>query len=487
MTQKKDITMVLSSLTLESLPTEMVLQILLSITDLATLRNILKASPVMYRTFCSHRPARITENVLCSGYYCRQIQVMVRFKAEVDDMLWSGERKYDLVRTAVLDQMRLDYRQSLHPDAYEPPPIREDIEPWELMMLLDDATDITILSFHCLAYALRRFRSLSPRQPVRRDLDPCSCPAAPLRSDMVLPASMKAAQDFLPSTRAVEIIDIGPPTWTEQQRVMRAFWRLKLAEHINLLDSGNWMKGKPGFGTRQHPQYFSEEEPEGWYGPAVQRPTRRFKPPRRSMSDINRGDEIPYYTDHMHLPPGDRVLPTRESPEYAELVSVIDLIEQQFGQKAADNLANNYEIFTQTVGRLGHTGLGPKILPGTRHERMRDKEVMSSWLDATHNANDELVLLEPSPAVTRMFQKSLSYKLNSDSFLGYLGLEFFIPYGFAFWCKKRLQGYGLAAPEGEDVTTSLNARIDWTWLSLLSSDELALAKQAYLERPDGIL
>lgn len=105
--------------------------------------------------------------------------------------------------------------------------------------------------------------------------------------------------------------DIGPPTWTEEQRVMRAFWRLQISSESLL-----------GAMTRSLPE---KERPQYWrfaYKIAVQRTIHTHQPDYSLPSDCHNSGQTALYSADGHVPEGAQ--PTTLHPEYREIISVVD-------------------------------------------------------------------------------------------------------------------------------------------------------------------
>lgn len=86
------------------------------------------------------------------------------------------------------------------------------------------------LAFGCLEYYLDRFRSLRPSNLAEFSVDKESHGQFAEREFEVMgPWREKLANTLY----QYPIHDVGPPSWVEQQRVLRAFWRTQLSRDLN--------------------------------------------------------------------------------------------------------------------------------------------------------------------------------------------------------------------------------------------------------------
>ncbi|KAG6036735.1 hypothetical protein E4U41_005523 [Claviceps citrina] len=427
----------------ESLPCEIILEILPRITDLASLYNILRASPAALAVFNRNNPADITESVLSSGYTCQQIQSMVRFGAVQRSLKLPPWHDEEFMKFIFQEPMQAERRVS----TYEPERLAHDTKLSVIHELLRTARDITNVSLHCLSDSLRLFRSLRPRRPVNTDF-------------------RFIAWTHPPETEELEVMDIGPPTWTEEQRVMRAFWRLQVA--YDALCASFTRELPPNYGVRESHCHL--------YGPAVHRSVRHSQPSsiEEDCYDVQRPA---LYSAGMH-----RTHQTRSktpSPEYYEIVSVVDYIGERFGQELADELASNH-TYVESI-------LLQYLAPFSEEDEYRDvapelEDTVRQWPMPMPACNDEMALLRPSPAVKRIFDMSLVGRDGGKGPPSSVASVFdpFNRYGLAFWCEERLQGYGLATSKA-DHASPLQDQVNGTWLSLLTPDELAFVRESLMK------
>lgn len=260
-----------ASTSFESLPCEIILNILPRVSDLATLCSIIHASPSALRAFKRYDSASTVEAVLSSGYTCQQIQFIFRFCALFRSRKPLPWYDWTLWRIAFQEPIQAERSQ----DVFQPEPLAQDTAFMVIHSLLKTARDITNMSLDCLADRLQRFRSLEPQMPVDESFTFCSAGTEPNPSvnqymGPVSQGSFQAAWDHQPQTTKLELTDIGSPTWTEGQRVMRAFWRLQLA-----YDS-DWYNT-----IREHEHPPSSSMQIWWikYRNAIHRPINPSQPP----------------------------------------------------------------------------------------------------------------------------------------------------------------------------------------------------------------
>jgi hypothetical protein len=210
---------------IENLSPELLLPILISLPDLESLDSLLRASPAAFRIFDSFG-ATVFEKVLSSGsnltYTCSLIRItaLIRTNALPTDV-YNLERFKRLVR----------HETSPHrwdPPLWDHPPTNLlNTSATALRGLLATNRKIQRLAFGCLEHYLDHFTALTP----------------------FLRPEFSFKWEWGDSSRATEcmgpwldkqadaiyyypIHDIGSPSWLEQQRVLRVFWRIQLSRDI---------------------------------------------------------------------------------------------------------------------------------------------------------------------------------------------------------------------------------------------------------------
>jgi hypothetical protein len=206
---------------LERLPPEVLLPILTRLPDLDSLDNLLQISPAAAQLF-DLRGVEIFEAVLSADtntheYTRALIRIVALLRstalpAYIHDWI-SFE---DLVRDKTTS-----YRYN--PSRWNHPPLRlpPHTSTVALREVLATNQKIRRLTIDCLRYYIERFRALRPShladETFRYDTKNNSND-----EDYVRPWQLK------PAVIPYSVKDIGGPTWLEQQRVLRALWRIRL-------------------------------------------------------------------------------------------------------------------------------------------------------------------------------------------------------------------------------------------------------------------
>jgi len=207
---------------LESLAPELLFPILAHLPDLESLDSLLRASPAAFQVFNS-RAIAIVEAIFSSGvtheYTCALIRIVAKIRSKR-----LPHQAHDWISLTNL------VRHETTPHRYDPPM-------WELPPTTLSRTPITVmrgliatnrkigrLSIGCLSYYLHKFKPVRPSHPTDKDFkfESINNPDEPYIGSWQL----KPAETPFP------VRDIGPPTWVEQQRVLRAFWRLQLYNEL---------------------------------------------------------------------------------------------------------------------------------------------------------------------------------------------------------------------------------------------------------------
>jgi len=217
---------------LETLPPELLSPILAYLLDLESLDNYLRASPAAFRVFNDKNiSAKTFEAILENGVTHRFSSALIRIIALTRaGSLPSIVRTYRGFENFVVDEATPYPNKKLliTPD-WEHPPISlpSDISPSILRGILVTNRRIQRLAFGCLDFYLARFRSLRPFHSAGFSFNN---PFAGEEEDefRLSPWSKKVDNVEL----YYPVRDIGPPSWLEQQRVIRMLWRIQLASDI---------------------------------------------------------------------------------------------------------------------------------------------------------------------------------------------------------------------------------------------------------------
>ncbi len=196
-------------MSLEALPYELLLQVLCNLPDLTTLDSLLRASPASYRLLDHGTCAvEVFECILSDGCLCDHVQVVMRQVA----LLRSGTRPFppgyteytpwpvapgvaSFRRQVIEESLRHSSRQKASPAGCAPKRLDRDTAPCIVRGLLVTARRLTLVSLDCLGFYLDAL------------------------------AHMTNESDYSHASASVSAL---PPQWSEEQRCLRALWRLQL-------------------------------------------------------------------------------------------------------------------------------------------------------------------------------------------------------------------------------------------------------------------
>ncbi|KAK8127245.1 hypothetical protein PG984_008353 [Apiospora sp. TS-2023a] len=184
----------------ERLPPELLIPILTSLSGLESLDSILRASPAAYRVFDTYYE-EIFEPLLSSGEIHQFTVSLIRISA--------------YLRTSFL------------------PPHVHDLHSLRNCLAEETTTyshrKIVSLTVGCLDYYLSLFHALKPEHLVDKEFIYYHKQGEGGKHDYV------GAWQLDPAREPFPMRDAGPPTWVEEQRVMRACWRLELFQSARVV------------------------------------------------------------------------------------------------------------------------------------------------------------------------------------------------------------------------------------------------------------
>ncbi|KAK8078525.1 hypothetical protein PG996_004695 [Apiospora saccharicola] len=239
----------------ETFPTELLLKIISGLPDLTSLDSVLHASPTVYRIFDEYA-VEITETVLSCDY---KIVVTYNRRPYGAEEIHHGPHAIESGVTSayirVMFYMMAAIRSGRFPihslsefcqkvvdpfwwkttrrgratlGYYMPQSLPKGTPPNVVRSLIATYRRLNWISMDCIRYYLLRFESRTP-----------AIPAAFLRGCRVGPYINDA--EALNEFRGIPIKgrDAGPPSWAEEQRSARAFWRLQLMYDLQKAGRGN--------------------------------------------------------------------------------------------------------------------------------------------------------------------------------------------------------------------------------------------------------
>jgi hypothetical protein len=239
---------------------------------LVTLDSLLRASPVINRFFDGYA-VEITEAILSSGFICGHIRVIIRVIALIRSSTLPIQNFREFELRVIRDALRYRSRVRRSREGFAPEHLAGDTKPAVIRSILATARQLTCISLDCLEFYLVRFRALRP--------------------DRLVDPKFKFNATTAPESCKFDVQDVGPPSWTEEQRVTRAFWRLQLLYDLKKAATNSLLN---------------------W--------------PENDIKAMNDLQPMDLYGPQMHLEQG---VERRTPPEYEEINSVTDYMREVQG------------------------------------------------------------------------------------------------------------------------------------------------------------
>ena len=309
---------------LQRLPAEVVAEIFNYIVDLQTLDSFIRATSKAYREFES-RAVEITETVLSSGYVCGHIRLLFRIIVLLRSETLPISNLKEFRERVIVDSMQYSYRVRSSRNGFAPERLAENTNPSVLRGLLATSRNIASSSLNCLAFYLECFRTLQPQHPKNRKL----------KLDLI--DHDAAIWQSRSEGTNVETKDVGPPSWTEEQRVFRAFWRFQLLFDLKRASK----RGLLGWSEEDTTKLCTIAA----VTPPLKRTSRHLERQTWSTWGLPCTD---FYHPLVHVEPyqADKA----EPPEYEELLSSVTYIRDTYGQEMSELLAKG-ELCLARLGK----------------------------------------------------------------------------------------------------------------------------------------
>ncbi|KAG4428501.1 hypothetical protein IFR05_016012 [Cadophora sp. M221] len=205
----------------KSLPTETILILFSQLTDLPTLHSLISASPVAYRLFRQHG-IEIVESMMKSGNTTNRIPEIIRLVAFIRSQslpIHSLEEFQERVVRQSMMQQRTNA-------AFLPGTLPANTQPVVLRSILASATRISHLTSDCLEFHLDRLATVEPEVLVDENFT--------YRQGHPPRFSAIPAWRMRPEGRKSTLGKLEQSSWTEVQRVERAFWRVQFLHDLKV-------------------------------------------------------------------------------------------------------------------------------------------------------------------------------------------------------------------------------------------------------------
>lgn len=426
------------ALSLDRLPGELVLAILTELPDLASLDSAIRASPLCYRIFDSYA-VEIFEAVLgcggqrlrgytTSGYTCGHVRIVICIIAHIRSSTFSDHipNLRNLEQCVFGEAMRA--RTQTSRDGFAPTSIDKNTTAAVLRSILATARRITWLTLDCIEFYLDRFRALKPHQLVDKKFRflgrPEEAPNQRRHCVMAWPGR--------PASREIEDkTDLGGAYWIEEQRVMRAFWRLQLLRDLQAAAMASKLYG--------------------W-------PANDLKALKTGLDPLHAYDFYRYQRQVDH--PMDDNSHERD-PEREEMLSNMEYVVQRF-------YINVYPPQQQQKQQEQKNWWPPA-------SSLRSVEVSRKWPNPRPRKDDDKRIVKRALIISAL---ELASHRDWTAMTDYSPLvenrfEWFRPYGVALWALERLAAFGLGGLDHGFRHRSVRAMGPsyFAWFSILSPEQ----------------
>jgi hypothetical protein len=399
----------------ESLASETILSIVTQLPDLVSLDSLLRASPVCFRLFDEYA-VEIFEAILSSGFTHGHISAMIRIIAFIRSSTLPIHGLDEFKKKVTHEAMNHRIRPSK--DGFVPLDIPKDTPPGVLRSILATDRRIMCLAIDCIKIHLGRFKVLRPQQLV----DKRFCFKTNLSTNPEL--GYVPAWESRPRGKKVTIRHSGPPSWVEEQRVIRALWRVQILTDLKKATARsllNWPKG--------------------------------------DIDVVNSMDPVDLYIGY------DSNTYFGYHPEIEEINTVIKFVQER--------PRYSYSISSDDDSR--------KQLSPPPQEFNREWPAPIPCDKDCPFKEDRTALTSPTYGYFFYFcaqccrlSRNVRYVSNEYSPLKYISFDPFRRLGFAIWSTQRMSRYGLVRRRDNRISDDF---FYFTWLSILNESEIAEVEQ----------
>lgn len=411
----------------EDLPYEIQTEVISYIYDPGSLGALFHASPVAYRTFGDDARS-LVEKIFASGYVCGHTAVLFRLCALIRTGRLPVSDTPSFRKRVTAEALLYQTRVRESKTGIAPRSLDHDIDPSIVRSLLVVARHASNLAWDCLSTCLERLKALRPQHPLEAET-----------FDRYY-YDCKLEWQPRPEGRFFEISVSDQLSWDEEQRAVRAVWRLQLiyelkrAVNAGIVEWTDTVLSSTKAFDLQSIQY----QLSAFYGARDNY--------LQLVHDGGRGDYPSWYdtiTDYLGY-----------GPEFEEISAIIHFVRGKYGTHIAGRMRNG----TLCVAEIRCVD-----------NPQRFGEVLSP------SKYDWKQLIFASAAVSfynyrRRHRTWPRFTGDDGAFrpLVYTSFDDFADYGFAFWSYKRMADCGLLkAKRKENVN-----KFHYAWYSVLSEEDI---------------
>lgn len=312
--------------------------------------------------------------------------------------------------------------------------------------LLVTAKNIAGLASDCLEFYLAKFRELRPQKLVK---------------EKSVGEGLNDLWILGYESTELPVTDAGPSSWTEQQRAIRAVWRVQLLSDVKSAAHSGLLGWSAQDVAALEARPTITPTPSGLYLAAATS-WRYFDGYPNNTESFYGGR----YNYEEHIFPDDALTSglsltyelydeawsvVRTPPEYEPIHSLIAYIEAKYGADAANKIQQGH--ISQTLYHSGSYFMGARPEP-------------QAWRH----------LVNTGPGAEVMVCGMPDAETNNFSVREFIPYDLFVPFGFAYWSEERLSGYGLVEirhPAKKFPFYRKSRDTNFAWYSLLHQDDRA--------------
>lgn len=452
---------------MDKLPSELMLRILLQMDDLPSLDSVTRANAAAYRVFKAYS-RELMEAALKTDQSCGHVKVLMRHVALIcAGKYWARSMDHlidDIIFYDIGAEVKYDRRQDDSPSWIT---LGDRI----IRHILRTAGNIHRAMIGCISLLHHGFIQLQPEHPVDEKFQYLTPGIVPGHHKYVPVWISRPAGYKVPTPTDLQ------PVWAEEQRVLRAFWRIQMVYELKLAGRQrrlNWAKEDLDRLAKIHAIKPVVDE---FVGSSILRNRYRDTPKTvliESMSKVapEPTDQIYTFSAHYKIRDHGRHREHCSYPfkgdvpsEYEEMVTVIEYLRETYGCARADAIASANRP-------IGH-------IAADLDAAQRTWPVPETPTDSPYLQD----MFRPTPAASfawTVLRDMFTGSFSPFSPLQITGLQPFTRLGFMLWSQSRMVRYGLLAKDWSCFRTEYH----FAWHSVLTDDENHAFEERCRERMD---